>query len=221
MSRGLGKKEIAPAVLGGMRTGAKSWNDLHGTWANKAPEYWFTVSVAQALQRHLDDSKKWVCVEPRMADIVAADLSNASGTYLAGLRLKGRCDLAVQRANEETFAAIEIKIRAYSFTKSIADDVRRLCLLLDPRVSSSIAVCCLAIYTDASRSSKGGARLRLLEQFDSFKDSTKALASEFKVDVEHDFRLGRDPDAGLRKVDVDYWGVQCISLTRKIGRTPR
>ncbi|WP_162782233.1 hypothetical protein [Arenimonas caeni] len=197
-----------------MKHAAKSWHALHGTWANKAPEYWFTVSVAQSLQGELDDSRKWVCVEPKISEMVDARSSRLVDGHSSDLRLNGRCDLAVQRVNEDFFAAVEIKIRAYAFTKAIEKDIRRLCFLLDRRVDSKLSICCLAIYTDASRASRGGAKKKIAERFDDFASRTRSIASSTGLRVTCDSRIGRDPDAGKRRADLDHWGVQCLSITR-------
>lgn len=214
MSRGIPRHEVPKATLRGMIRAARSWHGLHGTWANKSPEYWFTVGVAQSLQEGLDDSKKWVCVEPRIQEMVDAQKCRKIRGFPERIRLNGRCDLGVQRIKEDYFAAIEIKTRVYSFTKEIDSDLRRLCLLFDKRIESKISVCCLAIYSDASKTSRNGAKHLLEERFANIELGANAIAASFGLHLAAVSKLGRDPYDESDCDDVDHWGVQCLSITR-------
>lgn len=214
MSRGIPRHEVPKATLRGMIRAARSWHGLHGTWANKSPEYWFTVGVAQSLQEKLDDSRKWVCVEPRIREMVNAKACQSIKDFPKKIRLNGRCDLGVQRLNEDYFAAIEIKTRVYSFTREISNDIRRLCLLFDKRIESKISVCCLAIYSDASKRSRNGAKHLVAERFANIESRAKAIAASFGLRLAAAPKFGRDPDDESDCDDVDHWGVQCLSITR-------
>lgn len=214
MSRGIPRHEVSKAALRGMLRAARSWHGLHGTWANKSPEYWFTVGVAQSLQENLDDSRKWVCVEPRVREMVDAESCKSNKGFQEEIRLNGRCDLGVQRNNEDYFAAIEIKTRVYSFTKGIENDLRRLCLLFDKQLKSKISVCCLAIYTDASKRSKNDARRLIAERFANIESRALAISSGYGLRLTAASKFGRDPYDESECDDVDHWGVQCLSIIR-------
>lgn len=72
MSRGIARGDVAPLVLRGMRKAAKNWDALHGSWADEAPEYWFTVLVALELQKGLDTNKNWIRLEGNVAKALNA-----------------------------------------------------------------------------------------------------------------------------------------------------
>ena len=126
MSRGIARGNVAPLVLRGMRKGAKNWDALHGSWADEAPEYWFTVLVALELQKGLDTKKNWIRLEGNVAKALNAAGPKRRGRPPKALRRTGRCDIVVERANEAPFALIEIKNRVYSFSRTLASDVERL-----------------------------------------------------------------------------------------------
>src|SRR4249919_1524633 len=123
MSRGIDSKQIPSIVLRGMKTAAKNCDRLHGSWADKAPEYWFTVLVALQLQKELNEDKNWISFEGSIRKTLEASGPKRRGRRPKTLRWNGRCDILVDRANEKPLAAIEIKRNAYAFYRSLKSDV--------------------------------------------------------------------------------------------------
>ena len=210
MSRGIERSVVAPVVIAGMAKAAKSWNALHGTWANRAPEYWFTVTVAQELQRKLDDQKKWIRLEGSVLQTISSSGPAVAGRPVSALRRNGRCDIVIERANESPFAAIEIKTRAYAFTAGLRSDVIRLRELLCRGGKNSLSVVCLASYSDASEeNSASGAKACLERRFDTFFDRSTELCVGKRLRVERRELLRRGDESG------DFWGVQCLTIVRR------
>ncbi|WP_156968997.1 hypothetical protein [Arenimonas metalli] len=210
MSRGIERSVVPPVVIAGMAKAAKSWNALHGTWASRAPEYWFTVTVAQELQRKLDDQKKWIRLEGSVLQTMSSSGPAVVGRPVSSLRRKGRCDIVIERANESPFAAIEIKTRAYAFTAGIRSDVVRLRELLCRGGKNSLSVVCLASYSDASeKDSLNGAKARLERRFENFVERATELCVGKQLRVESRELIRRGDESG------DLWGVQCLTLLRR------
>ena len=210
MSRGIERSVVPPIVLSGMLKAAKSWNTLHGTWASQAPEYWFTVTVAQELQRKLDDAKKWIRLEGAVKTTMRQSGSAGPGRPSTGLRRNGKCDIIVERLNELPFAAIEIKTRVYAFTSTLERDVIRLRDMLKKQHKNSISVACLAIYSDASEErTLNGARSYLSMRFEKNLERVVEICAGQALSVSEDHRLRKDSDSD------DMWGVQCLALVRR------
>src|SRR6476620_742548 len=147
MSRGISRTQIPAVTLEGMAKAAQRWHRLHGTWADEAAEYWFTVLVALQLQRKLTESKNWIGLESNVTETIRLCGAARPGRPRKVLRRNGRCDIVVARANEKPFAAIEIKSPAYHFSRSVKSDIERLRELLLYSPGSSLSVACVAIYS--------------------------------------------------------------------------
>ena len=215
MSRGINSKTIAPIVLSGMQSAAKSWNDLHGTSALKAPEYWFTVTVAQKLQKNLDSEKKWIRLESRVKEVVSGSGAKRRGAPKKGLRRNGRCDLIVERANEKPFAAIEIKSRTTTMKSGLGKDAARLLSLLSTNgvASNSISICCLALYAESSAKNKATAKKSIEGKFDRVVREVSDLCRDARIKVTQIRKITMDTDSSSEE-RTHYWGVLCVSLCR-------
>ena len=206
MSRGIGSKDIPPQVLKGMRIAAKNWDRLHGSWADKAPEYWFTVQVALQLQKALDEDKNWISLEGNVRKSLNAAGPRRRGRPHAALRNSGRCDILVERANGKPFAAIEVKRNAYVFSEPLGKDIDRLAQMLAKR--SSLSIGCLALYSSARSTDLSSAKDVLKERFNTFlrRSKDRCEASSLIIKSVSFVTEAEDSD--------DCWGVQCISLAR-------
>lgn len=205
MSKGINREILPKLIFKGMTSAVRSWDDLHGTLADFAPEYWFTVTVAQTLQKNLDCNKNWIGLEASVKQLIKDSRLEKPNKTTNKIR-NGKCDLVVSRANEKPFAAIEIKSKVYSTTKPVKDDIIRLRDLLKSKNKNSLTIACLAIYTSANT------RTIVNQRFDKNLSAAKSLCGKyFKVD-----------DDGARKSyiqEIDnkvniFWGVQCIYIIR-------
>lgn len=210
MTRGISRAEIPEAVLGGMAKAAKAWDALHGTWASEAPEYWFTVTVAQHLQIKLDRDKNWIQIEGRVKETLKqAGVTNA-GRPRSALRHGGKCDIVVTHANEKPFAAIEIKTRAYAFHGAIKKDVGRLREMLTKNGANSLKIGCLALYVDASKPTREESRASLKQRFEA---NLKAVSTECNGGtfvIEQISKIGN-----VEGTKGGGWGVQCLYIVRR------
>lgn len=211
MSRGISRDDVPPLVIEGMRRAAKNWDALHGTWADKAPEYWFTVHVALALQKGLHREKNWIKLEGNVANTLSACGPSRPGRPPAALRKNGRCDIVIERANETPFALVEVKSRAYSFSAAIASDVARLHHAL--RHKSKLEVACLALYSSIFvKRTQLSARKALEDKFSTNLERAKQIcASDLNV-TQFEPKITSVPGSNY------CWGVQCLTFVRKTGR---
>ena len=210
MSKGIHRNNIPKLVLAGMVKAEKAWDALHGTWADHAPEYWFTVIVAQHLQRYLDTEKNWIGLEANVKETLKLAEVSRPGRPNKSLRHNGRCDIVVARGNEKPFAAIELKSPMYSFTAPLKKDIVRLRDMLRKDQRNSLSIACIALYSSASEeNTKKGAMGTLEQRFENNLRGVRELCKDNALIAKeiHVIRVGRDAE--------DCWGVQCLFIVRK------
>lgn len=202
MSRGFHRDDVVTLVLKGMRSAAKTWDGLHGTFANQAPEYWFNVHVAKELSKGLENS--WVGLEVSARETRQLSKPGKVGRPKKASRENGRVDIVVARDNEKPAAIIEVKSPVYTFN-SLEKDVERIASLLAD-TPNALSVGCIALYTDASHKSRNGAQSGVDGLLELFKTRTAEMCKPKKLKVASDEHSQQHYE--------DWWGVQCICITR-------
>lgn len=206
MSNGINRSQIPELVRVSLAKAAKSWDSLHGTWADQAPEYWFTVHVAQHLHKKLHADKNWIGLESRVGESLSLTGVKRLGRPRKTLRRNGRCDIVVTRANEKPFAAIEVKSPVYSFTDVVKKDVERLCgMLLHVGKSNSLSIACLGLYSSHQK------REVLVKRFEKNLAQVKIICENENEKL----KAQQCSKITLPKDGTGCWGTQCIYLERK------
>lgn len=215
MPKILNRNDLLPAVLNGMKASARKWEKIHGTWANQAPEYWFTVNLSQELFRNLGSDKCWIEMEASVKSVLKKSRPRTPGSFRKAVRKDGRLDILIERIGEKPFAAIELKTCTRSLDKPYLSDVRRLKGLLLAKKTNTIKIGCLALYTDIKgykdkndKKSRGNVNIRLRSIFDKLISGAKNECLNTGLIIKHKMYIFSSRET------FDRWGILCISFQR-------
>lgn len=210
MSRGFHRDEVINSALNGMKLAAEGWSNMHGTFANQAPEYWFTVMAAQEINKKLKQLSDnfWLGLEVSVKELRIASKPGKLGRPKKSTRENGRADIVVSRLSEKPAIVIEVKSPVYSYYQ-IKDDIDRVCNLISDN-QNSLSAGCIAIYSDYHHEgSRKGAEETVKGLFDLFAKRSKVRCKQSKLKLKGSSRHLQEGINGK-----DWWGVQCLVITR-------
>lgn len=210
MSRGFHRDAVINSAFKGMKLASKRWSDMHGSFANQAPEYWFTVMVAQEITKGLGQisGKFRVGLEESVRELRKTSNPGKRGRPKKSTRENGRADVAVARANKKPAILIEVKSPVYSYHK-IAGDIDRICDLIRDK-KNTLSAGCMAIYSDYhDEGSRKGAEATIKGLFDLFEEKARNRCEKDGLKLKGSNRYS---DTGIN--GKDWWGVQCLVITR-------
>jgi len=118
------QKEILEACIKGIR---KSFFEYYewsgGEWLDNAPEYLLTVNIAKELAKI--KKGKYITLEDNVKEILKSAEAKLKGRHSKGVRISGRSDIILWRANGYPRGIIEVKNAISGFT-DIEKDVERI-----------------------------------------------------------------------------------------------
>lgn len=210
------RNEILPAVMAGMKSSARKWEKIHGTWANQAPEYWFTVNVSVEIFKRLNAEKCWIELEANVKNVLNKSRPKVPGSFRKTVRKNGKLDIVVERLREKPFAAIELKTCTQFFDKPFKADVHRLRDILLNKKSNTLKIGCIAVYTDkkgkifvdTDKKKQNSAEVKLNKIFDTLVSGAKRECQETGLIIRHRKFISCGGDT------TDRWGVLCITFQR-------
>lgn len=122
----ISKDEIVKRCHKGIKQAFKNYEKTAGEWLNRAPEYFLTTSVYQALA----NGTHYVTLEDNRGEVLKDAGGKGVGKKNNGMRLPGKADLVLWTGASKPRALIEVKHNVGGLSK-IKEDIDTIVSILD------------------------------------------------------------------------------------------
>lgn len=224
MSNGFDTNLVPFWVAQGIESAFHEWLDMTGKLLRTAPEYFVTVKVAQHLCQVVPAEQRTLLMEHEVSSVLASAGGVQRGPASKHLRLGGRMDLVLGRANGRPRVVIELKNGLYlQMSLGVRADLHRLCqALLRGKNDTHLHAGVLAFFTSTrpprtkrDLSARAYLKRRWLTDF-------LPLLREWKWagDKRHQYEESLRIDVGIRLHDLDprgdkgAWAVVVVRIRR-------
>ena len=165
---------VARGALSGIVKAQKSYADWSGgEWLNRAPEYFATVFVAQAISKL--EGAKYVTLEHGAKNAIEDAGARGRGKLHHKIRANGRFDIVLWRADEKPRAPIEVKCQVMKIDKIKADLQRIGRVINRSKVDSSFQFGVVVFYSSCKDGKVLTAKERLTSQLSNIDTGCKEL----------------------------------------------
>lgn len=170
-------------VRGKILDGIQHSTRLYKSWSNDwpfyyAPEYLMTIEIARKI-RGIRKWELWTTPEWSVRETLSEAKGMRQGRPESALRLQGRYDIVVWRANNTPRFVIEVKHRVVGFSQ-IKDDVSRICTAFkNPKLKMQCGF--IVFWSEAYEGREGDARIMINKRVEKIFDQVSSDASEVQT----------------------------------------